>query len=388
MHNNDIIILLRRLFMKKQLFVLSILFSLVACQSQQVAPIIKVNPLVSNIQIHSDLVKEYFAQQDYDYKDMNPLVNAKTDLGNNLPIHLSWNVENLKEGEKVSYTVSFVDENGDSDGCYVTDKTEIDFINYKINTKYTMNVAIMDEENIVSETNYEFTTPQGLVRTITVDGVTNFRDLGDGVHMKQGMLYRSSTLFNNTSVDEDHPTSISELGKEQIKQLRFASHLDLRKEEEKGTNEQAVIKKVIPTPLYYGGQNILTYSNSEYNNPETIKIIFTMLADPSNYPCDIHCVRGTDRTGCIAFLFKGLLGMEEEVLYRDFLFSNFYNIGSPVKLESIYYATNPNATGKYVNVIKQTEGATLKDKIYNYLASDKIGVSTANLDTIIRILKA
>lgn len=374
--------------MRKQLLTLFVLSSLVACAGSDVAINVKITPLAKDIEIHTDLVKEWYAQENYDYKDMNAYINAKTNLGDNLPIHFSWNVENLKENEKVSYNVSFTDANGDVDGSYITDNNEIDFINYKINTKYTMNVSIMDEDKVKSESNYEFTTPQGLVRTITIDGVTNFRDLGDGVHMKQGLLYRSSTLANNTIEDEDHPTAISDLGKEQIKQLRFASRLDLRKEDEKAVGEPVVIKKVIPTPLYYGGQNILTYKNDEYNNPETIKIIFTMLADPSNYPCDIHCVRGTDRTGCISYLFKGLLGFDEEMLYRDFLFSDFYNIGSPVKLESIYYATNPNATTRYVNVIHQTEGETLKDKIYNYLSSDKVGVSTEDLDRIIRFLKA
>ena len=374
--------------MRKQLLTLFVLSSLVACAGNDVAINIKITPLAKDIEIHTDLVKEWYAQENYDYKDMNAYINAKTNLGDNLPIHFSWDVENLKENEKVSYNVSFTDANGDVDGNYITDKNEIDFINYKINMKYTMNVSIMDGEKVKSESNYEFTTPQGLVRTITIDGVTNFRDLGDGVHMKQGLLYRSSTLANNTIEDEDHPTAISDLGKEQLKQLRFASRLDLRKEDEKAVGEPVVIKKVIPTPLYYGGQNILTYKNDEYNNPETIKIIFTMLADPSNYPCDIHCVRGTDRTGCISYLFKGLLGFDEEMLYRDFLFSDFYNIGSPVKLESIYYATNPNATTRYVNVIHQTEGETLKDKIYNYLSSDKVGVSTDDLDRIIRFLKA
>ena len=374
--------------MKRSLLSIAILISLVACSGEKVTPLINIKPLANNIEIHSDLVKEWYTQENYDYKDMNAFITAKKDQGDNLPIHFSWDVENLKEDEKVSYNVTFTDKNGYIESSYVVDNAEIDFINYKTNMKYNMNVAIMDGDNVRSEANYEFNTPQGLVRTITVDGVTNFRDLGDGVHMKQGLLYRSSTLANNTIDDENHPTSISELGKEQIKQLHFASRLDLRKEDEKGTSEPVVIKKVISTPLYYGGQNILTYKNSEYDNPETIKIIFTMLSDPSNYPCDIHCVRGTDRTGCIAYLFKGLLGFDEEALYRDYLFSNFYNIGSPVKLENIYYGTNPNATTKYVNVIHQAEGDTLQGKIYNYLLSDKIGVSKENLDRLIQFLKA
>ena len=84
--------------MKKQIFSLLILTSLVACSSGNVSLEISVKPLEANIEIHSDLVKEYFAQENYDYKDMNAYINAKTDLGDNLPIHFSWETANLKEG--------------------------------------------------------------------------------------------------------------------------------------------------------------------------------------------------------------------------------------------------------------------------------------------------
>ena len=120
----------------------------------------------------------------------------------------------------------------------------------------------------------------------------------------------------------------------------------------------------------------------------TIQSIFNDLGDRGNYPLDIHCVRGTDRTGCIAYLIKGLMGVDEDMIYRDFLFSDFYNIGSPVKLESIYYEANPNAVTRYVNVIKQTEGATLKDKIFNYLTSNKVGVPADALNNMMAILRA
>lgn len=347
-------------------------------------------PIKEDVAIHSELVSDYFKQEQYDYSKMDARINAKTDLGDNLPIHIDFNRDGYPETR--GYKVKIVDL---SDNKIVlekqTEKGEIDFINYKIGPSSNYKITVTPIVNDKDTTPYslDFSIPTGYLRTITVDGVNNFRDLGDGVHLRQGMIYRSATFENNTSANEDNPLSITDLGKEQIAPLGLVSEVDLRKDDEKKVSDKSVLNlKYFKAPLYYGGQNILTYKNSEYNNPETIKSVFEFLGDKNNYPVNFHCVRGTDRTGCLAYLIKGLLGIEEEMLYRDFLFSNFYNIGSPVKLESVYYATNPNATTKYANVIKQTEGETLKDQIYNYLSSDKVGISTQTLDTIINLLKA
>ena len=363
-------------------------------------------PKTEEIKVHSKLVEDYFKQEQYDYSKMDATINAKTDLGDNLPINIQFywygfppaNSYKIKIYDKSDNKVVFEETTEEtelepSDYKSPSKRGEINFINYKIGpaAEYILEVipALPDYPNYQTPYRASFTIPNGYFRTITVDGVNNFRDLGDGVHLKQGLIYRSATFENNTSANEDNPLSISELGKKQIAPLGLVSEIDLRKDDEKKVTDKSVIGlNYLKAPLYYGGQNILTYKNSEYNNPETIKTVFEFLGNKDNYPLNFHCVRGTDRTGCLAYLIKGLLGIEEEMLYRDFLFSNFYNIGSPVKLESVYYATNPNATTKYANVIKQTEGETLKDKIYNYLSSDKVGVSTETLDNIINILKA
>ena len=346
-------------------------------------------PLKDDTPIHSELVENYFKQEQYDYSKMDARINAKTDLGDNLPIKLLFNRDGYPQTLSYKVTITDLSDNKEVYKEEIT-KGEIDFINYKLDSEYKIMVTpVADKIGDCMPVSTNFRIPKGHFRTITVDGVNNFRDLGDGAHLKQGLIYRSATFENNTSANEDNPLSITDLGKKQISSLGLVSEIDLRKDDEKKVLDKSYLDlKYLKAPLYYGGQNILTYKNSEYNNPETIKTIFEFLGNKDNYPLNIHCVRGTDRTGCLSYLIKGLLGIEEEMLYRDFLFSNFYNIGSPVKLESVYYATNPNATSKYANVIKLTEGETLKDKIYNYLSSDKVGVSTAVLDNIINILKA
>ena len=394
--------------MKKQLPILLLILFIAGCSSNSahnttipnsestqvysIADDFSFTPLGNEFKIHSQLVDDYFKQEEYDYSKMNASINAKTELGDNLPIKIQYSWQGYPEAS--SFKVKVYDKS-DNQVVFeeITEQSEINFINYKIgpSANYTCEVipVLPKIPSFQKPFNFNFSIPNGYLRTITVDGVNNFRDLGDGVHLKQGLIYRSATFENNTSANEDHPLSITELGKKQIAYLGLKSEIDLRKDDEKAIIDKSAIGlNYFKAPMYYGGQNLLTYKNSEYNNPEVVKNIFEFLSNEENYPVDFHCVRGTDRTGCIAYLLKGLLGFSEEELYRDYLFSNFYNIGSPVKLENIYYAVNPNSTAKYVNVIKQTEGDTLKDKIYNYLSSEKVGVQTASLDKIIDLLKA
>lgn len=77
-------------------------------------------------------------------------------------------------------------------------------------------------------------------------------------------------------------------------------------------------------------------------------------------PLIFHCNIGTDRTGMIAYLINALLGVPEESLYRDYLYSNFGNIGGTRKLKNV-------KSSGYYNAIQAAEGNTLSEKTYNCL---------------------
>ncbi|MDO5319496.1 MAG: tyrosine-protein phosphatase [bacterium] len=47
------------------------------------------------------------------------------------------------------------------------------------------------------------------------------------------------------------------------------------------------------------------------------KKAFKIFLDKANYPIDFHCIMGADRTGSLAFILNGLLGVPEEELYKD-----------------------------------------------------------------------
>ncbi|MGA2500929.1 MAG: tyrosine-protein phosphatase, partial [Tepidisphaeraceae bacterium] len=55
---------------------------------------------------------------------------------------------------------------------------------------------------------------------------------------------------------------------------------------------------------------------------------FKIFCDEKNYPIVLHCIAGQDRTGSLAFILNGLLGVDEEDLYKDWEASGFCN-GDP-----------------------------------------------------------
>lgn len=336
---------------------------------------VKINPIdSSSITVHSEMVSNFYQSSAYDASDLPSSVTAENDVGDNLPIKLSWNSNGSSDQQ---YNVVLIDSEQKLN--YTVQGNSFDFYNYKLNTEYTMRIEV---GNYVSES-ISFTTPSGFVRTIKVDGVNNFRDLGGYGDIKQGLIYRCTTFENNTITNKE----ITSSGIEELHNLGIKSEIDLRRSNERGDNYDKIegINYQFK-PLYYGGQNILKYKNSEYDNPARIKEIFDFLASKDHYPVSFHCQRGTDRTGCIAFIIKGLLGVSEEYLKKDFIFSNFYQIstdGTKVAIKDIEW---PTGESRFVNSLKLEEGDTLQEKIYNYM-HNKIGVSEENLNSLINILK-
>ena len=120
--------------------------------------------------------------------------------------------------------------------------------------------------------------------------------------------------------------------------------------------------------MTYGGDNILKV------NPEEIKHFFEICSDINNYPLVFHCSIGKDRTGCMAYLLEGLLGVEEEYLYKDYLFSNFAKINASCAVNDI--------DSRYGKTLKLVEGNSLSEKIYKYL-NETTGISKDTLDKVI-----
>lgn len=263
-------------------------------------------------------------------------------------------------------------------------------MNLKTGTRYywAVRVALSDGSVIESKLR-KFTTLEG-IRNIGIEGVTNFRDMGgahttDGGTVRQGLLYRSGRFNEKFSRD----LMITETGLEQVRLLGIRTDIDLRGDKEyydsvayypNGYPVEG--SETMVSPLGEDVRYVLiprVWDNSMMVAPagsSMMKEIFDVLCDESNYPIVFHCSIGTDRTGMAAFLINCVLRLSDEDIIRDYLFSNFGDIGSPRMLANFQTAT------RYIK--NDFEGETYSEKGINYLL--KAGVTPEQMEKLRSIL--
>ena len=280
-------------------------------------------------------------------------------------------VELQFKGITAPFTV-YISENQDmSDAVqYESKKDTAKIYNLKIGTKYFYYARSGNTKTEVSSFQVEDVAP----RNLYIDGVTNVRDLGgwktsSGKSVKQGAIFRSGKFNYDLSADK----TVTEQGIKAMKELGVKTEIDLRQVDngESGYITESPLGsdvKYVSVPLDSGGNNILL-------NKEKLKLLFSVFGKEENYPIVFHCSIGTDRTGMLAFLINGLLGVSDEDLYRDFLFSNFGNIGG-MRTQSIITT--------YIDTVDLAKGNTLSEKIENYLIS--VGVNAGDLAVLKRMM--
>lgn len=242
---------------------------------------------------------------------------------------------------------------------YEVETNEVTFTNLKIHTNYFYKV--LDGNKVVKEET--FVTSNEIIRNLYVSGVTNVRDLGgyttaSGV-LNQGLIYRTGRLNQNKK--DEVTLKITEKGIDtMLNDLKVKSEIDLRlvDNNEVGSLTEGIGVLGESVKYYQCPMDYFSTMSGEIND-NSLRRVFEILGDKNNYPTFFHCSIGTDRTGYVAWLINSYLGVEEEYLWRDYLFSNFGDIGSSRAKKNIEFG--------YVQNIKDCEGDTLKEKTKNYL---------------------
>ncbi|MBO5332870.1 MAG: tyrosine-protein phosphatase [Clostridia bacterium] len=368
--------------MKKSL---SILLSLVlivsiftSCGSEN-KTLVETNDIITNIYpvncevtIHTEKQTKYLENS----FDKLPLgVKGKKELSYPQAVEFQWTYNgNMTEDTK--YVLSISENKDMSNAKTYTSATEnVAVFNLKIATTYYWTVSVNDETSEV----YSFTTEGGAPRNLYIDGITNVRDIGgwvteNGTRTKQGLIYRCARL--NESVDNGGGVIITENGKKvMLNDLGIKTEIDVRRAS-KGETGGITSSPLGNTVKYLNFP--MDHANDILNdNKEQIINFFETLANEDNYPMIIHCSVGCDRTGMLVFMVNALLGVSEEDLIRDYMFSNFANVDNKRKVETL-------KSTAYYQAITSAEGDTLSEKAYNCLSA--FGVPTEYLDAVISIL--
>ncbi len=224
----------------------------------------------------------------------------------------------------------------------------------------------------VSETG-SFSTEDLAPRWIVTQGhVGNFRDLGgrrtsDGRRVKQGMIYRSRGL-NDNSVDGvvKGRNRLTAYDIENLTEtLGIRTDLDLRTDCEvagmNGISPLGASVKFIHSPsAAYDG----CFKKS---GMEPMARNFRVFCDEANYPVLFHCIGGADRTGALAYVLNGVLGVSKHELETDWESTFYPNIPGSDEVEGGKHVWNSEWHFKECLRKYGNENSSLKERIELYL---------------------
>ena len=263
------------------------------------------------------------------------------------------------------------------DGLPVVQRTTVDnhleIDNLEIATEYSWTVRMLVADQITATAQGRFVTEDRAPRFLNVPGIVNLRDLGgrpglDGRRVRQNLVFRSAGLNSNAKLpDKDHPDLKPEVGRSRftaesrnyfVNVLGIRTDIDLRTDDEtwgmKGSPAGEKVKWIHVSAHAYGGMQ-------SQSGKATFAKHFRVFLDQTNYPIVFHCNAGADRTGSLAFILNGLLGVDEEELWKDWETHTFIDTNPDFR-----HRDRMDALSRDFNALP---GATLADKIEAYVLS-------------------
>ena len=343
-------------------------------------------PLGDRVSIHSELQEQYLNGS---MEEIASYADGTVELSRPAKITLTWNTvidedyaaQTGLSADGCDYTLYFGKTEDLADAKqYATAETSWQVTNLELDTTYYWKVASEIGGELYESEIASFTTERNGPRNLYVSGVTNVRDLGgyrtlNGDTVRQGRLIRCGRLHNSDGSQKITAAGITEMREN----LGVRSEIDLRKASngEYGGVTGSVLGEDVHyylLPMHYSGDMI--EGDYDEDNLGSLRGVFEVLSKEENYPVIFHCSIGTDRTGMVAYCIEALLGMSETDIIRDYLYSNFGNIGGSRSISTI--------RSKYPKFIKNYTGETLQEKTYNFL-NEYVGVPAEELDEVIRL---
>ena len=269
------------------------------------------------------------------------------------PLKLEWSGET-----NAVYGLAVALEGGRADLFTLTNRTAAYLTNLELGRTYHWRVRQFGTGDSAEGT---FTTEDEPPRLLRAGGVSNFRDLGgwrtaDGKTVRANMIFRSAGLRASSKAKGGFFNQKIELGERRVtedgiatlrNEFKIKTDLELRTPQETAGMGGTILGDGV-------GWNCISFAaydliDNAIRGREPFAKIFEIFTKEENYPVLMHCSGGRDRTGTLAFLLNGLLGVGEDDLCRDWESSIFsdqgmnFNSGNIRRLLS-YLNTMPGDT--------------------------------------------
>ena len=227
-------------------------------------------------------------------------------------------------------------------------------------------------------TKYGYVRPTGERRLITINGTNrqtrNVRDLGglpvdtngdgtiDGT-VKYQKLYRGEKIWG---------TSRNGVTRAEFEKLGIYNELDLR------TQGSEIVASEEDQLTNYTPYEIVHYKidHTEFGGPSTepqfngksyyqlardsaIEVMQQIVANNDDYAIYFHCRIGADRTGTLAYILEGLLGVPTEYRHQDYELTTFFGLRERTRY--YYKKDSTNDAYKFIYLKKAIRHATLNN---------------------------
>ena len=211
----------------------------------------------------------------------------------------------------------------------------------------------------------------------------NGRDLG-GWKGLGGKTVAYRKLFRGGAI---HGSRTNSTGKAEMRAQGIKAEVDLREASDVPSKSPLGEDIAFFAPGFDSGYNTMIR-----DNPDKVKETFCFVVKclRENKPVYFHCAAGRDRTGTLAVLLEGVLGVSESDMAKDYELTYF----SP---EDWSMSTDDNGNSYYNHTIdcysfpsirktifKQTDSGTYQERIVKYLL--QIGVPQKDIDDLRSIM--
>lgn len=286
-------------------------------------------------------------------------------------VRLSWSGETNR-----IYAVSVARDGGDEQEIVVSNRTSVWVVNLELGQNYRWMVR---EEETGESATASFRTDVTPPRLLRAEGVSNFRDLGgwptkDGKRVRQNMIFRSAGLRSSSKGQGALFAQKTKIGERRVTdaglmtlkgEFHVKTDLELRSRQECAGMVDTLLTGAQWVHVPFAAYDFI---DNMVRGKEPFAKMFRTFLSADSYPVLMHCSGGRDRTGTVAFLLNGLLGVSEEDLLRDWEFSIFCDQGA---------SFNADRIARLLRYLNTLPGQTINDRIASYVRS--CGITDAEI---------
>ncbi len=236
-------------------------------------------------------------------------------------------------------------------------------------------------------------------RKLTLAGCVNFRDLGgypaaDGRSIRWRRLFRADGL---TRLDEEDCAQLADLGLVTVIDLRTKGEVEQRGRFPEDAFEveyhHLPLTDVLPPTEDLSRYDEPAFVTTRYQQlfsegSSSLTRAVQLLAEPDALPAVFHCSAGKDRTGVLAALVLGFLGVPREVIVEDYALSAGAMIALLERLKQ-EYAESVAEVERYapavISVSPQTMAAFLDSLEADHGSFDDLARSLGVTDAVAQL---